>query len=70
MTSLKINVTDDSNLPFLIELLDKFDFVEIDEVKNSRTKLSPSVKRALKEVEAARLGKIKLTSWNEFKKTV
>lgn len=70
MTSLKINIKDDSNLPFILELLGKFDFVEIEGKTRKKNVFSKGVKKALKEVESARLSGIKLTSWDEFKKTI
>ena len=79
MKELLIQIHDENRVPFILELLHEFDFIEIKTPQNGRAKkprkkkFTPEqqefingVKEALKEVELAEQGKIKLPTLEEF----
>ncbi len=71
MTSITLNIKDDSLLPSLINILKRLDFVEVGNVnKTKKVKLPKHIEKSLKQAKLAEQGKIKLRTWQEFEKTL
>lgn len=66
MKQYTITLKDNKQEKFLLELLGKFDFVEVQKNRVHKTKVIEGLREAVKEVKLAKEGKIKLKSFDEF----
>jgi len=64
MTQITLNIKDSSKLSFLLELLNNFDFVEVE--KTSKTTLKDEIKEAVDQVNQIKRGALKQPSFDEF----
>ena len=64
MTQLTLNIKDNRKLSFLLELLQNFDFVEVE--KTTTISLKDELKEAVEQVNQIKQGKLKTKSFDEF----
>jgi hypothetical protein len=64
MTQITLNIKDSRKLSFLLELLNNFDFVEVE--KTSKISLRDEIKEAVENVNLVKQGKLKAKPLSEL----
>ena len=64
MTQITLNIKDKRKLPFFLELIKNFDFVEV--ARTSKNLLKDEIKEAVEQVNMIKEGKLKTKSFDEF----
>lgn len=65
MQEVRLKIAD-SKFQFFMELINSFDFVQVDSDGDSKEAILSNIKKGLEEVKLAKQGKLKTTSAKDF----